>query len=384
MQKIKVYHFHNGSGGGVLSVIKNLLRYSTNPLIENHVIYTINKEQVQNFTLNYLEGAVTETVFYYSPKWNFYHTCRQLAKFVPDDHALLIAHDWLELGMVSLLGLQNKVIQFVHGDYDYYYQLSKRHSKCVDAYIPVAQSISDQLLQQLPARKNDIHYLRFPVPEIDCSLDLKKEAAIIFVGRCTKDKGYHLLPGIAAALQQKGLQFHWHIVGTLDESEKNEYPWNPSVVVTFYGNISQQEVNSLLCKMKVIILPSIAEGMPLSLIEAMKAGVLPLVNDLPGGIQELVINETTGFKIAENQPSGYINQIMKLAANNNAVEAIQKHAMELSNRLFNPITNTINLDKLFLKVSIEQPKIKKSERIYGSKLDQQWIPNFITTFFRRF
>ena len=50
MDKIKVYHFHNGKGGGVLSVIKNLLRFSDTAMIENHIIYTINEAVFHGFS----------------------------------------------------------------------------------------------------------------------------------------------------------------------------------------------------------------------------------------------------------------------------------------------------------------------------------------------
>ena len=120
---MKVYHFHNGSGGGVFSVIKNLLEFSQSPDIENHVIYTINKLNQPSYTIGNLKGAASEQIFYYSPKWNFFHTCKLLAKLLPDEKVIIVAHDWLELGLVSNLGLQNKVVMFLHGDYNYYYQL---------------------------------------------------------------------------------------------------------------------------------------------------------------------------------------------------------------------------------------------------------------------
>ncbi len=95
LQKIKVYHFHNGGGGGVLSVIRNILKYSAEADIENHIIHTINKDIDHPFTIDKMEGAVSENIFYYSPKWNFYYTCKQLAKLLPNDKAIIIAHDWL-------------------------------------------------------------------------------------------------------------------------------------------------------------------------------------------------------------------------------------------------------------------------------------------------
>src|SRR6185312_13329914 len=63
--KIKVFHFHNGGGGGVLSVICNLLRYSENKSIENHVIFTINKDLKSVYEMPVIEGAISRQVFYY-------------------------------------------------------------------------------------------------------------------------------------------------------------------------------------------------------------------------------------------------------------------------------------------------------------------------------
>jgi hypothetical protein len=62
-----------------------------------------------------------------------------LAKLLPDDNAIVVTHDWLELGMVSNLGLQNPVVQFVHGAYDYYYELAQSHASSIDRFIAVAK-----------------------------------------------------------------------------------------------------------------------------------------------------------------------------------------------------------------------------------------------------
>ena len=190
MKKLQVYYFNNGTGGGVFSVIKNLLQFSANDAIENHIIYTINKDIVPNYQIKRTPGAITEQVFYYSASWNFYYTCRQLSKYLPDNKALIVASDWLELGMVSNLGLQNKVIHILHGNYNYYYTLASIHAAAIDTFITVAKSIKEKLTTILPGRKEDIHYQRFPVPESICNeTDNRQANSIIFIGRCTKDKG---------------------------------------------------------------------------------------------------------------------------------------------------------------------------------------------------
>ena len=382
MHKIKVYHFHNGTGGGVLSVIKNLLFYSDKKLFENHIIHTVNKAIVPGYSIELVEGAASQQLFYYSPNSNFYYTCRQLAKLLPEEKAIIVAHDWVELGMVSNLGLQNPVIQFVHGDYDYYYQLAAKHEAAIDVFVCVAVSIQQKLLKQLPGRKNDINYLRFPVAVSNCSNKISNGFNVVYAGRCTKEKGYHLLPLIAQMLKESGVTARWHIAGSADETLMNEYPWDVSIEIKFYGNIANENLLALLCAMDVMVLPSIAEGMPVSIIEAMKAGVVPVVNDLPGGIQELVLQNETGIKITGNDVAGFVTALKKLALDNAERQKLAANARERANELFDPDRNATAIEKLYLKGYENVPLKKKAVKVYGSRLDRPWLSNSIVKSFR--
>ncbi len=382
MQKLKVYYFNNGSGGGAFSVIKNLLQFSANDSIENHIIYTINQDAVPYFQVNYTTGAITEQVFYYSASWNFYYTCRQLSKYLPDNKALIVASDWLELGMVSNLGLQNKVIHILHGDYDYYYILATIHAAAVDTYIAVAASIKEKLTKILPSRKEDIHYQRFPVPESICTGTTSRQAnSIIFIGRCTEDKGYPLLPTIARLLDAQQVKLQWHIVGDL--KNKLQYPWDPSTAVVFHGLISNEAVYELLCQVQLFILPSVAEGMPVSLIESMKAGVIPVVNNLSGGIQELVNKDETGFTVDSNYTNGYVEAIKTILSDNSTSMRLSSKCRSLAAELFNPVVNANLFEVIYLQTAKKQSSIKPRKKVYGSRLDQIWLGNTLTSFVRR-
>lgn len=380
--KINIVHFHNGLGGGVLSVICNLLAFSKNENICNHIIYTIDLERTAAYQPPELLGADSVQIFYYSQKDNFYYTCKQLSKLLPDNKAVIVAHDWLELGMVSNLGLQNPVVQIVHGDYEYYYELAKKHSSSIDSFITVAHSIEQKLQKIIPERKEDIKYLRFPVPENDCFMEKKDELfSIVFIGRCTKGKGYDLLPAISKALLDAGYEANWHIVGNADEKTQNQFPWPPEAEVNFHSLLSNQDVQKLLCRMHVMVLPSLAEGMPLSVIEAMKAGTIPLVNDIDGGIQELVSDGLTGFKITNNEVTSYKEKIIWLLKNPSEQLRIQTNIKEYATANFNPVENTIHYETEFLKAFTTTRK-KNKEKTYGSRLDQVWLPNSVTSFIR--
>ncbi len=378
MTKIKVYHFHNGKGGGVLSVIKNLLKYSQTPAIENHVIYTINKLNQPNYAIHNLKGALSEQVFYYSSNWNFYYISKMLAKLLPDEQAIVVAHDWLELGVLSSLGLRNRVVMFLHGDYDYYYQLARAHDSAINQFITVASNIKNRLKVLLPNRANDVIYLRFPVPDITFKKEESFKNNIIFIGRLTEDKGYHLLPVIDELLKNENIFLHWHIVGNKPQNSNCKASWGGDSSVQLYGDLKNEEVFRVLQSMDFFILPSLAEGMPISLIEAMKAGVIPLVNDINGGIEELVTDNITGLKIANNQPWLYARGIRLLIKQKEKFAEISANCSSLANELFSPIKNTILIEHQITELYRKPVRYKPSKRIYGSLLDQPWIPNFIT------
>jgi hypothetical protein len=68
MPKVKVYHFHNGTGGGVLSVIKNLLFYSDKKLFENHIIHAVNKAIVPGYCVEIVECCITTIILLFAQK----------------------------------------------------------------------------------------------------------------------------------------------------------------------------------------------------------------------------------------------------------------------------------------------------------------------------
>ncbi len=378
--KARIYHFHNGSGGGVLSVIRNLLEFSQNPEIENHVIFTINKEKIPKYEVPVLKGAVSESVFYYSPNWNFYHTCKELAKLLPDDKAVIVAHDWLELGMCSNLGLQNPVVQVLHGDYSYYYELAQKHKGIVNKFITVAESICANLNNSLPERIADIFYQRFPVPEAAMRKESAGRCNIVFIGRLTRGKGYHLLAEIATALAEK-LNAAWHIIGEDEEDLQEKMKWPADVQIKHYGKLPPEEVRAVLSEMDYFILPSVAEGMPVTIVEAMKSGVIPLVNDIPGGVRELVVDGETGFRIKDNSVEVYAEKIQGIHADELLRSKMRSNCISKANELFAPEQNTIAFEQIFL-MAAQQSKKKSKKRVYGSRLDMEWLPNGVVSTIR--
>lgn len=385
MQKIKVFHFHNGSGGGVLSVIKNLLKYSANTAIENHVIFTINKDLVPFDEMPLLGGAFTPQVFYYSPKWNFYYTCRQLAKFLPDDKSVVVAHDWLELGMMSNLGLQNPVVQIVHGNYDYYFDLAQRNAAAIDRLICISPVIYKKLNNRLPQRKADIEYRRFPVPSIE---PMEKDNELLKIFYCVRsldddNKQFLLLPKINVILKEKSVPVHWTIIGDGMDKDEVEKLMDQQRNLSLFSSLSNEEVIHLLPQHDLFILPSLKEGFPVAVVEAMKAGLVPLVTNWVGATQELIVQDETGFYFEPGDANGYADKIGLLNSNRDLLNKIAEESRKTANGLFDPVINTSAIEEIIVKAFENNIKNKMAIKVYGSRFDESWIPNGITSFIRR-
>lgn len=368
---IPVVHFCKAGGGGVFTVIKNLLQFRQHERIENHVIFTVNKKDKKKFTAPRIEGAATVQSFPFSPGDNFYHTCKKLAALLPSDNAILVAHDWLELGMISHLGLQHPVVFMLHGDYDFYYHLAIKHDASVDAFICVAEAIADRLKQRMPHRSADVFYKNFPVPH---GINAQKEetSGIVFLGRLAKDKGYDLLPVIAGKLDERKIQADWHVIGPGRKSDS----WPARVNVQHYGELEESEIRKIIATKHIMILPSLKEGMPVSLAEGMMEGMVPVSNDLPGGIQELVQNGRTGYKIPGNSVDEFVLTIEKLIADKKLLQQLGSNAKEHAEKMFGPEQRTAEQEQVFL-LSLNSRKKKIAYKVYGSMLDKKWIPNWV-------
>lgn len=59
-------------------------------------------------------------------------------------------------------------------------------------------------------------------------------------------------------------------------------------------------------------MPSRSEGLPVTLLEATSAGVVPVVSDLASGIPDVVEHGVTGYRIPPGNIEGFANAIAEI------------------------------------------------------------------------
>ena len=118
-------------------------------------------------------------------------------------------------------------------------------------------------------------------------------ARLVTVGRLCEQKGHLILLEAAAKLHRRGLAFTLVFAG--------DGPLRPAIeqrvaelgltgLVEVLGAVTQEEVRHELLKARALVLPSLAEGLPIVLMESM-ALARPVISTFVAGIPELVTRD---------------------------------------------------------------------------------------------
>jgi glycosyltransferase involved in cell wall biosynthesis len=117
-----------------------------------------------------------------------------------------------------------------------------------------------------------------------------------FIGRLSNEKGLGFLIGAVNKLRMDH-SIHLHIVG--DGPEKSEILSKIKLLgleelVTFHGVVPNPQ--TIYPMLDLLVLPSLTEGIPLTLLEGMSFG-LPIVASNVGGIPEIIENGNNGVLV---------------------------------------------------------------------------------------
>lgn len=218
-------------------------------------------------------------------------------------------------------------------------RLEKLFYRWFPKVIAVSEPIKDILLaSNLPSSRVAVirNGVDVPEPVSDEALSqlrqelgfTEKTFCILNSARLSRQKAQWTLIKAAAILKQQGEPVKILIVGEgplVDELAQQIAEADVADYVSLLG--FRSDINKLLALANLFALPSIDEGMPMSLLEA-AAAQKPIISTLVGDIGKLIKHEDTGIVIATENPEALAAAISSLKNKPALAQQLATHAHE--------------------------------------------------------
>jgi glycosyltransferase involved in cell wall biosynthesis len=141
------------------------------------------------------------------------------------------------------------------------------------------------------------------------------------------------------------------------------------------GRVTTPELLALYETQDIFVLPTRVEGFPLALVEAMGAGLVPIVSDIQSGIPEIV-TDATGVRPPAGDVRAFGGEIARMDRDRPRLEAMSEAARATVIARYDIRDRVVAYQALYARwQELYRPVAGASHLQYGSRLDQPWIPN---------
>lgn len=211
-------------------------------------------------------------------------------------------------------------IRVMGGEKRYFHFLERITSFMVDHYIAVSESVKNYVMQKSKISDKNIsviyngidignhNYLNVKNVQMPFGVE-DGDDILVTVGRLHKQKGHAYLLHAISKIVKEVPKIKLLIIGE-GEEEKILKDLAKSLDLTdkiiFVG--LRRDVKKLLSLARLFILPSLWEGMPNVLLEAMAAGKAVIATEV-GGVPEVVVHGETGILVPPEDPNALARSI---------------------------------------------------------------------------
>lgn len=368
--------------GGVSSFNYNIINHSTR--IKNFyskvILLQAKEDKRPPFTDRFDADKVV--TFNFSYKENQYLVQERLNVLLGKKDGAIVTDSLLTLSAAKRFGNTKTIFHLLH---DYFYVNQNIQSpSLVDVSIAHSSFFSDAIFSSDPEYYLDrTFYIPYGVKQLANFPSKGSENGklnLVFLGRIKEEKGVFKLFEINQLLEERSISVNWTIIGNGPKKDELVGQWQGKSNVQFHEPSTTTEVYRLLTDQDIFVFPTSFEGTPVSILECLANGVITIVNDLPGGIRDIV-NEGIGFRCKLNDTSDFVNAIKELHNDRKLLLQMQKSCFDLAHNKYDIKKNADdyfecfeNYKKLKRGITIKIPSM--------SRLDKRYFPNAFVKFIR--
>jgi len=367
--------------GGAANFNRNIINYST--LKKFFYIKVILLRSREDKRQEYTDIIQADEVcrFNYSSYENQYYVCKRLNNLIGNHPGCIVTDNSITLNAVSLGKNPKKILYLVH---DYFYiSDALQYEPVIDAAIAHSTFFKDILCAAMPRQySSKTHFIPYGVQQPQKVEEKNANGiSLVFLGRLVEEKGVLLLHGIEALLSVKGIPSKWTIIGSGPCETALRLQWKDNKNINFANPNTTGEVYSILNKQDVLVLPTTFEGTPVSILEALANGIVPVVSDLPGGIRDIV-NYSIGYRCQPYDLSQFAAAIEELYKDKDKLKQLQANGIALAKKNY----DIVKAADAYFEFFIAQSSIKKEKYFpapFFSRLDRKMYPSGLIYFIRK-
>jgi glycosyltransferase involved in cell wall biosynthesis len=366
--------------GGVASFNFNIINNSA--LIKNFYSKIIFLQEDSDDRALFLDhfNVDEQITFHYSDKENQFYVQKRLNKLLGSNFGCIVTDNALTIQAARRFNNLKTVFHLIH---DYYYvNQNVRMGNLADICISHSSFFRDAVFASNPAFfEGRSFYVPYGVKQLS-EFPIKKhgDLNLVFLGRLAESKGVQLLYEINKGLKKNNVSVNWTIIGKGPLQENLQKQWAGIKNIRFYGPDTYDQVYSILQSQDIFIFPTTFEGTPVSILESLANGVVTIVNDLPGGIQDIIV-EGIGYRCSINMIDEFVQHITKLYFDRTLLREMQKKCFELA-KSYDIEKNADNYFKLFFQYQ-KFKRLDKGKAASLNKLDKAIFPNWLVKFIRK-
>ncbi len=173
---------------------------------------------------------------------------------------------------------------------------------------------------------------------------------LLFIGRISQAKGLAHIYSILSGLKKNEMPFKFFLAGT--GADEKEYVGKFTNLLgkdfEFKGVVSGNTKTALYKNSDIFLLPSLFEGLPMSLLEAMSFGLVPVVTNV-GSMGFVVTNNENGIITALNDNTASVMEaaITQLINNNELQQQLSVNAATFIYKNYSPEDYVTQLNKIY-------------------------------------
>lgn len=176
----------------------------------------------------------------------------------------------------------------------------------------------------------------------------QKKLNLLFIGRISIHKGIQYIYQALVLLKNKAVPFKFYMAGT--GQEEKEYVEKFSALLPgdfeFKGVVSGLAKTELYKNSDVFILPSLFEGLPMSLLESMSFGLVPLVTDV-GSIKFVVKTGENGIMLNQNPAADIAAAVENFVNDTTFLQQLSKNAGDFIFKNYDPDNYIASLNSIY-------------------------------------